>query len=57
MRAGGFSVTCWRRRAGAKHRQKAFEVGVDMYMSKPYQEDELFKNIDDLLARSRQQLH
>ncbi|OGI44460.1 MAG: hypothetical protein A2V92_00525 [Candidatus Muproteobacteria bacterium RBG_16_65_31] len=44
-------------RAGAKHRQKAFEVGVDMYMSKPYQEDELFKNIDDLLARSRQQLH
>ncbi len=40
-------------RAGAKHRQKAFELGVDMYMSKPYQEDELFKNIDTLLAKGR----
>ena len=40
-------------RAGAKHRQKAFELGVDMYMSKPYQEEELFKNIDSLLVRGR----
>ena len=40
-------------RAGAKHRQKAFELGVDMYMSKPYQEDELFKNIEALLLRAR----
>ncbi|MBI3900378.1 MAG: Hpt domain-containing protein [Gammaproteobacteria bacterium] len=40
-------------RAGAKHRQKAFELGVDMYMSKPYQEEELFKNIDALLAKGR----
>ena len=40
-------------RAGTKHRQKAFELGVDMYMSKPYQEDELFKNIDTLLAKGR----
>jgi len=40
-------------RAGAKHRQKAFELGVDMYMSKPYQEEELFKNIDTLLAKGR----
>ncbi|MBI3545399.1 MAG: Hpt domain-containing protein [Gammaproteobacteria bacterium] len=40
-------------RAGAKHRQKAFELGVDLYMSKPYQEDELFKNIDALLAKGR----
>ena len=40
-------------RAGAKHRQRAFELGVDMYMSKPYQEDELFKNIDQLLERGR----
>jgi chemosensory pili system protein ChpA (sensor histidine kinase/response regulator) len=38
-------------RAGAKHRQKAFELGVDLYMSKPYQEDELFRNIDALLAK------
>ncbi len=40
-------------RAGAKHRQKAFDLGVDMYMSKPYQEEELFKNIDALLAKGR----
>jgi chemosensory pili system protein ChpA (sensor histidine kinase/response regulator) len=40
-------------RAGSKHRQKAFELGVDMYMSKPYQEEELFNNIDTLLAKGR----
>ncbi|BAU50028.1 chemotaxis protein CheA [Sulfurifustis variabilis] len=40
-------------RAGAKHRNRAFELGVDEYMSKPYQEDELFRNIDTLLARGR----
>jgi len=40
-------------RAGAKHRQKAMELGVDLYMSKPYQEDELFRNIDNLLAGGR----
>jgi len=40
-------------RAGAKHRQKAFDLGVDMYMSKPYQEDELFRNVDTLLAKGR----
>ncbi|HEU5338302.1 MAG TPA: response regulator [Sulfuricaulis sp.] len=40
-------------RAGAKHRQKAFELGVDMYMSKPYQEEDLFKNIDTLIAQGR----
>ena len=41
-------------RAGSKHRQKAFELGVDMYMSKPYQEEELFNNIDILLAKARE---
>src|SRR5436190_1358260 len=40
-------------RAGDKHRQRAFELGVDSYMSKPYQEEELFKNIDNLLAHGR----
>ncbi|MDH3405667.1 MAG: Hpt domain-containing protein [Gammaproteobacteria bacterium] len=40
-------------RAGAKHRQKAFELGVDIYMSKPYQEEDLFKNIDTLIAQGR----
>ncbi|MFL6653079.1 MAG: response regulator, partial [Sulfurifustaceae bacterium] len=40
-------------RAGEKHRNRAFELGVDIYMSKPYQEDELFKNIERLLAQGR----
>lgn len=38
-------------RAGAKHRQKALNLGVDLYMTKPYQEEELFKKIDELLKR------
>ncbi|MEK7840887.1 MAG: response regulator, partial [Pseudomonadota bacterium] len=37
-------------RAGAKHKQRALDIGVDDYMSKPYQEDELFRNIDKLLS-------
>ncbi|HEX7045301.1 MAG TPA: response regulator, partial [Burkholderiales bacterium] len=40
-------------RAGEKHRNRAFELGVDIYMSKPYQEDDLFRNIEKLLARGR----
>ncbi len=40
-------------RSGSKHRQRAFDLGVDMYMSKPYQEEELFGNIDTLLASGR----
>jgi chemosensory pili system protein ChpA (sensor histidine kinase/response regulator) len=40
-------------RAGEKHRNRAFELGVDMYMTKPYQEEELFRNIDKLLVRGR----
>jgi chemosensory pili system protein ChpA (sensor histidine kinase/response regulator) len=42
-------------RAGVKHRQKAFELGVDVYMSKPYQEEDLVKNIETLLASGRRQ--
>jgi chemosensory pili system protein ChpA (sensor histidine kinase/response regulator) len=40
-------------RAGEKHRNRALDLGVDIYMSKPYQEDELFRNVDVLLARAR----
>ncbi len=39
-------------RAGEKHRKRAFDLGVNMYMSKPYQEEELFANIDQLLAET-----
>ena len=36
-------------RAGDKHRDKAFTLGVNEYMTKPYQEDELFAKISSLL--------
>jgi chemosensory pili system protein ChpA (sensor histidine kinase/response regulator) len=40
-------------RAGAKHKQRAIELGVDSYMSKPYQEEDLFGNIESLLRQGR----
>ncbi|MCK7576657.1 MAG: response regulator [Chromatiales bacterium] len=36
-------------RAGDKHRDKALAMGVNVYMTKPYQEDELLDNINSLL--------
>ncbi len=36
-------------RAGEKHRDKAFALGVNEYMTKPYQEEELFARINSLL--------
>jgi chemosensory pili system protein ChpA (sensor histidine kinase/response regulator) len=36
-------------RAGDKHRDKAFSLGVNVYMTKPYQEDTLLENINSLL--------
>ncbi|MBE9515838.1 MAG: response regulator, partial [Proteobacteria bacterium] len=41
-------------RAGAKHREKAMGLGVDIYMSKPYQEDTLLGNIDQMLNLDRE---
>ncbi|MDT8383593.1 MAG: Hpt domain-containing protein [Gammaproteobacteria bacterium] len=32
-------------RTGDKHRQRALDIGVNMYMGKPYQEHELIENI------------
>lgn len=36
-------------RTGEKHRERAFELGVNKYMGKPYQEDLLLSNIQELL--------
>jgi len=36
-------------RAGEKHRKRAFDLGVNDYMSKPYQEDKLVEAIGNLL--------
>jgi chemosensory pili system protein ChpA (sensor histidine kinase/response regulator) len=37
-------------RTGDKHRQRAMEIGVNQYMGKPYQEEQLLEAIDGLLA-------
>ena len=36
-------------RTGEKHRERAFEIGVNDYMGKPFQEKELLRNIQNLL--------
>ncbi|MCP1728411.1 chemosensory pili system protein ChpA (sensor histidine kinase/response regulator) [Natronospira proteinivora] len=37
-------------RTGEKHRNRAFEIGVDRYLGKPYQETELMENIRALVG-------
>ncbi len=37
-------------RTGAKHKEKAMEIGVNQYLGKPYQEEELMSNINMLLS-------
>ena len=36
-------------RTGEKHKEKAKEIGVNQYLGKPYQEEELLRNINDIL--------
>ena len=40
-------------RTGEKHRQRAFEIGVQRYLGKPYQENELLRNVFELLAQEQ----
>jgi len=37
-------------RTGDKHRQRAMDIGVNQYMGKPYQEQELIENIRSLVG-------
>jgi len=37
-------------RSGAKHKDKAMAIGVNKYLGKPYQEDDLIKNIHELIG-------
>jgi len=39
-------------RSGEKHRARAIELGVNDYLSKPYQEDQLIRAITSLLGRA-----
>ena len=40
-------------RTGEKHRERAFEIGVQRYLGKPYQEVELMRNVFELLGVER----
>ena len=37
-------------RTGEKHRERAFAIGVNCYMGKPFQEEQLLETISELLA-------
>ena len=39
-------------RTGAKHKKKAMEIGVNQYLGKPFQEDDLVNNINEILHTS-----
>jgi chemosensory pili system protein ChpA (sensor histidine kinase/response regulator) len=39
-------------RTGSKHRDKAMSIGVNEYLGKPYQEDDLVSNINKILHTS-----
>jgi chemosensory pili system protein ChpA (sensor histidine kinase/response regulator) len=38
------------RRAAEKHRNHAKELGVDLYLGKPFQEEELLRHLREMLA-------
>jgi chemosensory pili system protein ChpA (sensor histidine kinase/response regulator) len=40
-------------RTGEKHRQRALEIGVEHYLGKPYQEDDLLRHVHEVLRRER----
>jgi chemosensory pili system protein ChpA (sensor histidine kinase/response regulator) len=40
-------------RGGEKHRQRAAKLGVNAYLTKPYQEEEILKAIRDLLGEHK----
>jgi len=44
-------------RTGEKHRQRAFEIGVERYLGKPYQEADLLRNVQESLSAKNPGLH
>ncbi|GLQ94744.1 Hpt domain-containing protein [Dyella acidisoli] len=42
-------------RTGEKHRQRAFDIGVERYLGKPYQEAELLAQISEVLEQHAQE--
>ena len=39
-------------RTGEKHRERAFDIGVNAYMGKPFQENELLSTLRELLGET-----
>jgi len=52
-RLRGVPIVMITSRTGEKHRQRAFEIGVERYLGKPYQEPELMRNVFELLGIER----
>jgi chemosensory pili system protein ChpA (sensor histidine kinase/response regulator) len=52
-RLRGIPIIMITSRTGEKHRQRAFEIGVDRYLGKPYQETELMRNVHEILKVGR----
>ncbi len=53
VRLRGIPIIMITSRTGDKHRQRAFEIGVDRYLGKPYQEADLMRNVDEILKVQR----
>ena len=49
-RLRGVPIVMITSRTGDKHRQRAFDIGVNRYLGKPYQEVELMRNVHELLG-------
>ena len=52
-RLRGVPIVMITSRTGEKHRQRAFEIGVERYLGKPYQENELVHNVYELLGMEK----
>lgn len=50
-RLQGIPIIMITSRTGEKHRERARKIGVDRYLGKPFQENELMKEINELLDR------
>jgi chemosensory pili system protein ChpA (sensor histidine kinase/response regulator) len=53
QRLSGVPIVMITSRVGEKHRARAIELGVDDYLGKPYQENQLLDAIEPLVSRRR----
>lgn len=51
-RLKGIPIIMITSRTGSKHKEKAMEIGVDQYLGKPFQEEDLLNNINAILETS-----